>query len=41
MNPLTVPASGQVRVEINVAGADVRVTESRDTVALHVTGEDT
>ena len=39
MNPLTVPASGQVRVEINVAVADVRVTESRDTVALHVTGE--
>ncbi|HUV48032.1 MAG TPA: DUF4097 family beta strand repeat-containing protein [Actinomycetes bacterium] len=39
MNPLTVPASGHVHVEINVAVADIRVSESRDTVALHITGE--
>jgi len=39
MNPLSIPANGQVRVEINVAVADIRVSESRDTVALHITGE--
>jgi len=39
MEPLTFPASGNVRVQITVAVAEVRVREHADGVGLHITGE--